>query len=80
MIPRILTSKTSLHNAEAEPARGGEQEEEDDDEEEEDDGEEEEGDEVWSQTLNLKPYRGTSSIRNRPPPYDPPTTLGIGLR
>ena len=25
-------------------------------------------------------YRGTSPIRKRPPPYDPPTTLGIGLR
>ena len=26
------------------------------------------------------PYRGTSLIRNRPPPQDPPRTLGIGLR
>ena len=25
-------------------------------------------------------YRGTSPIRKRPPPYDPPTTLGIGIR
>ena len=25
-------------------------------------------------------YRGTSPIRKRPPPYDPTTTLGIGLR
>ena len=25
-------------------------------------------------------YRGTSPIRKRPPPYDPPMTLGIGLR
>ena len=25
-------------------------------------------------------YRGTSPIRKRPPPKDPPTTLGIGLR
>ena len=25
-------------------------------------------------------YRGTSPIRKRPPPYDPPLTLGIGLR
>ena len=24
-------------------------------------------------------YRGTSPIRNRPPPYDPPKTLGTGL-
>ena len=26
------------------------------------------------------PYRGTLPMRNRSPPYDPPTTLGIGLR
>ena len=26
------------------------------------------------------PYRGTSPIRKRPPPWDPPRTLGIGLR
>jgi hypothetical protein len=25
-------------------------------------------------------YRGTSPIRKRPPPYDPPMTLGLGLR
>ena len=25
-------------------------------------------------------YRGNSPIRKRPPPYDPPKTLGIGLR
>ena len=25
-------------------------------------------------------YRGTALIRNRPPPYDPLKTLGIGLR
>jgi len=25
-------------------------------------------------------YRGTSPIRTRPPPYDPPTTLDTGLR
>ena len=25
-------------------------------------------------------YRGTSPTRNRLPPYDPPRTLGIGLR
>ena len=25
-------------------------------------------------------YRGTSLIRKRPPPQDPPRTLGIGLR
>ena len=25
-------------------------------------------------------YRGTSPIRKRPPPQDPPKTLGIGLR
>ena len=25
-------------------------------------------------------YRGTSPIRKRPPPCDPPKTLGIGLR
>ena len=25
-------------------------------------------------------YRGTSPIRKRPPPYDPPSTLGTGLR
>jgi len=25
-------------------------------------------------------YRGTSPIRKRPPPEDPPRTLGIGLR
>ena len=27
-----------------------------------------------------KGYRGTSSMRKRHPPYDPPTTLAIGLR
>ena len=26
------------------------------------------------------PYRGTSLIRKRPPPQDPPRTLGIGLQ
>ena len=26
------------------------------------------------------PYRGTSLIRTPPPPYDPPITLGRGLR
>ena len=25
-------------------------------------------------------YRGTSPIRKRPPPYDPPMPLGVGLR
>ena len=25
-------------------------------------------------------YRGTSLIRKLPPPYDPPRTVGIGLR
>ena len=25
-------------------------------------------------------YRGTLPIRKRPPPWDPPWTLGIGLR
>ena len=25
-------------------------------------------------------YRGTSPIKKSPPPYDPPTTTGIGLR
>ena len=25
-------------------------------------------------------YRGTSPIRKRPPPWDPPSTLGVGLR
>jgi len=25
-------------------------------------------------------YRGTSLIRKRPPPYEPPMILGIGLR
>ena len=25
-------------------------------------------------------YRGTSPIRRHPPPWDPPRTLGIGLR
>ena len=25
-------------------------------------------------------YMGTSLIRKRPPPYDPPRTMGIGLR
>ena len=25
-------------------------------------------------------HRGTSPVRKRPPPYDPPMTLGIGLR
>ena len=29
---------------------------------------------------NRVSYRGTSPIRNRPPPEDPPGTLGIGLR
>jgi hypothetical protein len=26
------------------------------------------------------PYRGPSLIRKRPPPYDPPTILSIGLQ
>jgi len=30
--------------------------------------------------LWLRAYRGTSLIRKRPPPKDPPRTLGIGLR
>jgi len=31
-------------------------------------------------SLAPPPYRGTSLIRNSPPPLDPPGTLGIGLR
>ena len=30
--------------------------------------------------LGPRAYRGTSLIRKRPPPSDPPRTLGIGLR
>jgi len=28
---------------------------------------------------NVQNYKGTSPIRKRPPLYDPPMTLGIGL-
>ena len=28
----------------------------------------------------VRPYRGTSPLRNRPPPWDPPRTLRLGLR
>ena len=31
------------------------------------------------QSTRLGTYKGTSPIRNRPPSYDPPRTLGIGL-
>ena len=31
-------------------------------------------------TLGIQGSRGTSPVRKRPPPYDPPKTLGIGLR
>ena len=37
----------------------------------------------YPQMLTLdrdRDYRGTSLIRKRPPPWDPPRTLGIGLR
>ena len=37
----------------------------------------------WNQlrgAVRIGVYRGTSLIRNHPPPYDPPKTLDIGLR
>ena len=30
--------------------------------------------------VGVHAYRGTFPIRKRPPPWDPPQTLGIGLR
>jgi len=33
-----------------------------------------------SRTTVFHAYRGTSLIRKRPPPYDPPMTLGLDLR
>ena len=33
-----------------------------------------------SRVCPLASYRGTSPMRKRPPPSDPPRTLGIGLR
>ena len=35
--------------------------------------------EIKEQTLNQNPYRGTSFIRNHPPPKDHHKALGIGL-
>ena len=33
-----------------------------------------------ARAAKLDAYRGTSPIRKRPPPLDPPRNLGIGLR